>query len=244
MSNPATELHSAFMSWKEANNSRAVSLSSIVKLETLRGAEELVRVFSLLRMVKDGIDRAERETGDDLTMFRNAYPEWVKIAAGFSHGWQSTAVSSSFVPDLSMQMLNALALYLNGKVFELPANAREHLPETLVEARNLLLEVDDLPQPLRLYLNQLIAECETALSNDRLGSTFDFESAVMRLYTAFQAAGLTVQDTAKKRSFFTFATDVLRAAAIDSGTKAISRGGEAGLTALIELSSKAIEASG
>lgn len=224
MQNPAEALHRIFERWQQSNPGKAVSLGELTNLEAPDGANDLVEVFYLLRLIKGHIERLERTHGHHLKIYRKGYLQWVQIAAGYSQGWQAPASGLKLVPETSLDTLQTLALYLDGKVFEPPPEMFSSLPDTLRQARDLITSDPDLDRTLARYLLELIRRAEEALEESKMTETFDFETALIQLYTGLESAGLHTSEGNRNR-FFEMAKAVLgfvvttaTQAAINAGT--------------------------
>ena len=188
MSNPARELHDLFISWiaRIPSNSNQFTFSHILNSNTREHVEELQLAFRLVTACDDLIEQYA-QSGFNVEMFQRHIRSWTIVIASFP-ARNTTIRKEDFVKGSTLDQIESLALFLEGKVHVFNDERRTQLRELISEARDLLEDDDTISVELRQYLSSLTYEIETALSNERLGKTFDFAEATRRLWVAFNAS--------------------------------------------------------
>lgn len=193
MSNPARELHEIFRAWRgliAPNGSvPARVFSPTPGSEHTDSLQHAYRLITRLRTVLTGL---ESQGHEGLGLFNRQIDEWSKVPV--SMGATTAIRPGVLISDTLLQQIEGFALFLDGKVPVIALEHQERLSEVVARARTLVEDDDELDINLRRYIHTLLAEIDLALSNDRVGKSFDFAEAAMRLRTAFGAAATESPD--------------------------------------------------
>lgn len=187
MTNPAWVLHGIYSDWANRLYAENGPMTSVVSPDTAEGAQVLSEAARALVRI-DEILASFSASGRNVDLFRRQYPEWWKGLISYTGGWQSALSGAHVLTDAHMDEIAGFAHFLDGKVVVVEPASLENLRTILDRARNAL-ESDGLLSPeLRGYIHRLLQEIQNALDDSAIGSTYDYGSAVERLYVAFKAA--------------------------------------------------------
>lgn len=229
MSNPARELHLIFSDWQARYPGGEASMLNVVDVRSPAGADEMLRVYRLLART-DAILSQLATDGYAVGLFRRQVATWVQIPLGLNGGWSTGAYAENFIPQATIDQVEGLALFLDGKVYVFDSDRNDDLRELLGEVRSALEEDTELPRPLKVYLHRLLAEIQIALDDAAIGEAFDFADAVRRLWVALGSAENSSTEERSKSRWRRFAERIL----FDSTAQAMVTGGQAAITLAID----------
>jgi len=229
MSNPARELHLLLSDWRARFPPKASTFMNVVDVRAEAGAAEMLRVYRLLARIDDVLRQLEAD-GYDVQLFRRHIPAWIRIPLGVRGGWSTSAPVDMVLPRDLLDQIEALALYLDGKVYEFDVSRHDDLRTLLRDVRHALEEDVELPLPLKLYIHRLLSEIQQALDNTAIGEAFDFADAIRRLWIALGSAENSTTDDRAKSKWRRFAERIL----FDSAAQAMVTGGQAAITLAID----------
>ena len=197
MSNPARELHDLIKTWRDSIPGEG-TLANALDPRTPEGSAQLVLFYSLSARCETLLLDLEVR-GFPVALYRRQMINWVRIPLGLNGAWGKTVARDSVIPPDWLDQIEHLALYLDGKVMEFPKALLGDLDSIVTSGLELLADDDELPEPLRTYIHDLLLSIRTAISHQRVGLTFDFASATRNLYVAFTAAEAR---TGKRKQFW------------------------------------------
>lgn len=182
--NAARHLFRILTDWKEEHDDRQ-SAAQARDLETGAGMGWQMSVLDDLRLVARGLDDLEAR-GVRVATYRKYYDAWRDMALAFPWGWTDEVAKEAAYPTAALDQLENLADWFDDGTPELDSNGKELLAEALTEAQDTLDHDRSISDSLRAYLNRLMREIRAALDDHFLDARFDYNEAVMRLYTALR----------------------------------------------------------
>ena len=188
MTNPARELHILFESWRSRiADTGTMSLSSVIKVTTETGLDEVMLSWRLLARIRDIIDHMTAR-GLTVGIFARQFAGWARVPLSLPGGWNASIGKDHLVNQATLDELEAFALYLDHHVVVFDDGKAESLRTLIERVRALLVEDEGLEEALRAYLHDLTQEIRNALDDENIGKSFDFAAASARLWVAFGAA--------------------------------------------------------
>lgn len=150
------------------------------------GIAEIRYAFALLATIDEVLRRFAAQ-GRPVDVFRKQLDGWARVPLSISAGWTSNVQPDHLISEVTLQQIESLSAFLDGKVLVLEDAQRLNLRD-LIDQADRLLTAEDLDPLLQGYLRRLIAAIRYALDDEAAGRAFNFAEAVERLWVAFNAA--------------------------------------------------------
>ncbi len=151
-------------------------------------AAEQISTFYRLINYLDDLLRGYELRGRSVGLYRRQIKTWVRIPLGVNGQWNGSPGPDGIIPEDWLDQIEGLALYLEDKVEEFPAERVADLKQIVDEALTVLAKDKNLPDVLRRYIYDLLASIKMAMAYENMGLAFDYEAAARNLYAAFVAA--------------------------------------------------------
>ncbi len=198
--NPARELLTIFQKWKEAGERKdgQVTASAARDISSTSGIDLQIRACELIAAVRDEIDRYEAD-GHDMASYRRNCPVWAKYVIAYPSGWKTNLNPKSEFPIDKMDLLRALANYLD----KIPFNSTvpvDEITQRLDEVEELLDSDETLDPAFCSYFRDLIARARAAVENFKRYGADAVYSAINSVIVATKAAeGFSTDPSAKAK---------------------------------------------
>jgi hypothetical protein len=207
MSNPAADLHSLFLQWRTNLEDGRSSIHTSRGLNDDIGLADQRRGMGYLLGTVDGMERLD-DQGLPVRVYRKYVAVWTQMLMAYPHSWTNNIGQDEAFPPNAMDHLETLSGWFAVSGPRLREDADGELRSITSQARELLHDDTSLSSELRLYLVRLLAEIDSALDDETIGSSFDFSVAAERLWVALFAASAQSEKPEKKSQWSNLAQHI------------------------------------
>lgn len=198
--NPARELLTIFEQWRSAGGNKGVQVTAAAArdISSTDGIDLQIRACELIAAVRDEIDRYEAD-GHDMTSYRRNCPVWAKYVISYPNGWKTELSPKAEFPIDKMDLLRALANYID----KIPFNSTipvDEIIQHLAQVEELLDSDDTLDPSFCSYFRDLLARARAAVENfKRYGPDAVYFTLNSVIVATKAAEGMSTDTTAKQK---------------------------------------------